>query len=121
MTFTASPGHSAGWWIGTSVESFNGIYGNYEQANISEYFAQEAFGGTTTTTTIQGTAYTYYTNTPICWVGATAEPDLPGNEGAAYVQRWAQGLSTVECAWAGCNASAQLPYFLVVTDVFLTS
>jgi hypothetical protein len=98
VTFTGN----AGWWIGTSCESFNGIYGD-DMGDPTKVFAATAFGGTN------------YGNTPICFVGSTEEPGEGGCVGAAYFDRWAKGWSTLEAAWAGRGTA----YFLVATDVCL--
>jgi len=88
-----------------SVESFNGMYGE-TMGDPTEVFASNAFGGTN------------YSNTPICFVGSTAEPGLGGCEGAAYFDRWARGWSTLESAWAGRNDTAPgICRFMVVTDI----
>ena len=100
VTFTGN----AGWWIGMSVESYNGIYGGY-MGDPTEFFAATAFGGTN------------YSNTPICFVGSTSEPTLMGIEDVPYFDRWARGWSTIEAAWAGFSTQ----YFLAVTDICLVS
>jgi hypothetical protein len=100
-------GSNCGWWIGTSVESYNGIYGD-TMGDPTKVFAATAFGGTN------------YRNTPICWVGSTAEPWLQGVENANYFDRWAKGWSTLEAAWAGMGYSPTgASYILAVTDVCL--
>jgi autotransporter-associated beta strand protein len=106
--------YHAGWWISMSVESYNGMYGYY-MGDPVDFFAANAFGGTAVTATINGVDYPYYTNTPICLVGSTTEPGLPGNEGVAYFDQWARGFSTLEAAWAG----RATPYFVAVTDICL--
>ncbi len=98
---------NSGWWIGMSVESFNGMYGS-SMGNPEEFFAANAFGSDIGTVPA-------YANTPLCFVGSTYEPEITGIEGAAYFDRWAKGWSTLESAWAG----RQTPYFLAVTDVCL--
>ena len=98
---------NAGWWIGMSMESDNGIYG-CDMADPVECFAATAFGG-------GSNGVPQYANTPICWTGATYEPYLGGAEGVDYLDRWARGWSTLEAAWAGRNTE----YFLAVTDIGL--
>jgi hypothetical protein len=100
---------NAGWWVGMSVESYNGIYDVSNQGNMAEFFSAHAFGS-------GSNLIADYANTPICFVGSTTEPYEPNNEGAAYFAGWASGSSTLEAAWAGRNT----PYFLAVTDVCLT-
>jgi hypothetical protein len=114
VVFTFTNALHIGWWVGTTVESFNGKYG-YPHGDPTEFFASSAFGGTTETATISGVPRTYYTNTPICFVGSTEEPGEAGCEGEAYFGRWAKGWSTLESAWAGRRTTA----FLAVTDVCL--
>jgi hypothetical protein len=100
-----------------TVESYNGIYGSY-MGDPTDVFAATAFsstGSTAVTTTINDVEYTYYTNTPICWVGTTIEPGFSTENEADYFPRWSQGWSTIEAAWAGHDSH----YFLAVTDVFL--
>jgi len=106
-----------GWWVGMSVESFNGIYGCF-MADPVDVFAANAFAASSAavTATINGTDYTYYANTPICWVGSTSEPGEGGCEGAAYFERWAQHWSTLDAAWAGRRTNS----FVTVTDICLT-
>ncbi|MGA7698193.1 MAG: hypothetical protein WCB27_01180, partial [Thermoguttaceae bacterium] len=99
VTFTGN----AGWWVGMSVESYNGIYSS-GMANPTSVFSANAFGSDNN-----------YANTPICWVGSTHEPWLANNEDVAYFDRWARGWSTLESAWAG----RQTPYFVAVTDICL--
>ena len=99
----------AGWWIGLSWESFNGIYppsGYAWMANPATVFSATAFGGTN------------YSNTPVCWTGNTGEPGSPEFD-ADYVNRWARGWSSLEAAWAGCPLGCSADYLLVVTDVCL--
>jgi hypothetical protein len=120
--------YHAGWWIGMSVESFNGVYGKYDQGDPVDFFAASAFasGSTATMATINGTDYSYYANTPICWVGSTNEPAVEGCEAAPYFERWSQGWSTIEAAWAGLRKSQYPGWFssyypVVVTDPFLVA
>ena len=77
-------------------------------ADPTTVFSATAFGGGT-----DGIAD--YANTPICWIGTTAEPDLGGNGNSAYLDRWARGWSTLESAWAGRDNNS----FLAVTDICL--
>ncbi len=108
VTFTGN----AGWWVGMSVESFNGMYGE-TMGDPSKVFAATAFGS-------GSNGIAEYANTPVCFVGSTAEPYLAGVEGAAYFDRWVKGWSTLEAAWAGRNDSAAgICHLLVVTDICL--
>ena len=90
VVFTFSNAYHIGWWIGMSVESFNGIYGRL-QGNPIEFFCSTGFGSTTETVWIDGKRFDYYSSTPICFVGSTSEPYEYGCEGAAYFDRWAKG------------------------------
>jgi autotransporter-associated beta strand protein len=114
VVFTFSNAYHIGWWIGMSVESFNGIYGRL-QGNPTEFFCSTGFGSTTQTVEIGGKEFDYYTSTPICFVGSTEEPYEEGCEGSAYFDRWAKGWSTLESAWAGQRTDA----FVAVTDIGL--
>jgi autotransporter-associated beta strand protein len=91
----------ASWWTAWTNESFNGVYNCY-MGDPVDAFASNAFasGSSAVTVTIGGVPYTYYANTPICWVGATEEPGS-GAEQPAYYEGWAEGWSTLESAWAG--------------------
>jgi hypothetical protein len=104
VTFTGN----AGWWIGTSVESYNGVYGD-DMGDPTKVFAAMAFGGTN------------YSNTPICWVGSTAEPGGKWSGNSAYFDRWAKGSSPLEAAWSSITYApgSSTAYILAVTDVFL--
>lgn len=95
VTFTGL----AGWWGCQMVESYGGIYGNY-MPDPTEIFAATAFGGTS------------YSNTPIGFVGFTAEPYLGGVQSAYYPGRWARGWTFSEAAWCGSNS----PQTLAVGD-----
>ncbi len=101
-----------------SVESYNGMYGDF-MGDPVDVFAATAFASSSTavTATINGVNYTYYANTPICFVGSTSEPDEAGCEGDAYFERWSQGWSTLEAAWAGRRTE----YFVAVNDICLVS
>jgi len=104
VTFTGN----AGWWIGMSAESFNGIYGG-NHGDPTEFFARTAFGS-------GSNDIPDYANTPLCWVGYTSEPVGNGPvEDSDYFERWARGWSTLEAAWAGGINQR----FLVVSDVCL--
>ena len=61
MTFTFTNANHIGWWIGMSVESYNGEYGDY-MGDPTEFFASTAFGSTTQALTINGHSYSYYTS-----------------------------------------------------------
>jgi autotransporter-associated beta strand protein len=98
VTFTGN----ASWWIGMSIESFNGIYGDY-MGDPTEFFAANAFGGTN------------YSSTPVCFAVHTSEPTYGGCTQAEYFEGWARGWSSLEAAWAGRATGC----FLVVTDVCL--
>ena len=100
----------AGWWLGMSVESFDGVYGGNQtmsQSDPTEWFASNAFGGTN------------YSNTPICFVGNTQEPLISGCVWAPYFGDWSKGWSTSEAAWAGETATtvSQGNTFLVISDI----
>ena len=92
-----------GWWVGTSIESFDGDYNDQSQGNPVTVFAPTAFGGAN------------YSNTPVAWAGTSQEPGGGGVEGAGYMGAWAHGLSSLEAAWAG-HAN---PSFIAVTDIEL--
>jgi hypothetical protein len=104
---------TAGWWIGTSVESFNGIYGGW-MADPMSIFSATAFGS-------GSNGIADYANTPICWVGNTAEEGFVVSP--AYFDRWALGWSSLEAAWAGSpgisNGMDHAPNYLVVSDICL--
>jgi hypothetical protein len=83
-------GHS-GWFLVASIESFSGIYGHATHGDPVDAFAAEAFGGTD------------YSNTPVGWIGHTAEPGLGGIHTKHLGERWAQGYTFAEAAWIGRN------------------
>ena len=106
---------NAGWWIGASIESFDGIYGE-EMADPMSIFSSTAFGS-------GRNGIPEYANTPVCWVGHTGEPGFM-EVGPTYFVRWAQGWNSLDAAWAGRADSEmgddpQQNKFLVVTDVCL--
>ena len=102
------PGTQAGWWVGMSVESFNGVY-NVGQGNPVTFFAANAFGGTN------------YSNTPIAWIGDTTEPGVSGvGVAGIYFSAWAQGLTSLEATYAGMSPPPYVdrsPHFTAVTDI----
>jgi hypothetical protein len=56
LTFSGN----AGWWVGASIESFNGMYGEV-MADPLSIFSRTAFGSGTNDVP-------EYANTPVCWV-----------------------------------------------------
>jgi hypothetical protein len=93
----------AGWWVAQMVQSYGGIYGNY-MPDPTEIFAATAFGGTN------------YSNTPVGYVGFTAEPYLSGVQNRHFPGRWARGWTFAEAAWVGRNTQ----HFLAVGDPLVT-
>lgn len=79
------------WWIGMSVESFNGQYNHATHGDPADFFHAEAFFGTA------------YSHTPVGFVCHTDEPGLGGIHQYAYAARWARGWNFAECAWCGQN------------------
>jgi hypothetical protein len=112
VTFTGK----AGWWVGFSIESYNGVYppGYAYMGNPATVFSATAF---------LPTGGTPYSCTPVCWVGATQESGSTGTT-PAYFTQWAQGWSSLEAAWSSSRRSA-FPWggfgasLLVVTDICL--
>lgn len=96
-------GHS-NWWLGMSVESYNGIYDHPTHGDPGEFFAATAFSGTA------------YAHTPVGYVGHTDEPGLGGVSTFDYAGRWARGWNFAECAWAGENSTR----ILMVGDPLVT-
>jgi hypothetical protein len=94
---------NSGWFAMMSVESFNGIYGS-AHGDPAEFFAATAFGGTD------------YANTPVGFVGHTAEPYVSGISSQYYSRLWARGWTFAEAAWAGRNTL----HFLAVGDPLVT-
>ncbi len=88
--------YAAGWWIGMSVESYNGVYNHWRQGDPADFFSQRAFGGTTgdriVTATVGGIDYTYYVKTPVCFVGSTDEPYEAGCEQSRLFRPLGEGL-----------------------------
>ena len=95
---------NSSWWLAASVESFNGMYAHATHGDPTEFFAADAFGGAA------------YENTPIGFVGHTAEPWLSGVSSKLYCASWARGWSFAEAAWSG----AQTYNLLVVGDPLVT-
>lgn len=99
---------NAGWWIGAANESYSGIYGDF-MADPMSVFSETAFGGTN------------YSNTPVCWAGHTSEPGQL-QVGPQYFERWAQGWSCLEAAWARSgNWGSEFDQLLVVSDIGLVN
>jgi len=97
-------GNSSRWIIQT-VESYNGQRYATDQGTISDWFSQDAFGGTN------------YSNTPVGAVSHTDEPGLPGvNDPATYFGLWASGKNFAICAWN----SRETPDFQAVGDPLVT-
>ena len=94
---------NSGWFALMTIESYNGIYGS-GHGDPTEFFAPDAFGGTD------------YANTPVCFVGHTAEPYIAGVSSQHYARRWARGWTAGEAAWAGRNTR----HFLHVGDPLVT-
>lgn len=90
---------NSGWFALMTIESYNGIYGS-SHGDPAEFFAAAAFGGSN------------YSNTPVCFVGHTAEPYVAGVSSQHYARRWARGWTAAEAAWAGRNTR----HFLHVGD-----
>lgn len=91
--------NSSGWYIILTIESFNGQRSTY-QGNISDWFAQNAFGSTN------------YEYCPVFAVSHVEEPFLSGINSPTYFKLWEQGLSGIECGWSSRNT----PYFQAVGD-----
>jgi hypothetical protein len=99
----------AGWWLMNAVQSYGGIYEGYGgtwdyMPDPTEIFAADAFGGAD------------YSNTPVGYVGFTAEPYLSGVQTRHYPGRWARGWTFAEAAWVGRNS----PHMLAVGDPLVT-
>ena len=90
----------SGWWIGMSIESFNGVYNHAWMGDPVDFFAATAFGGSS------------YGNTPVGYVAHTSEPGLGGIHTRHYPGRWARGWTFAEAAWVGRNTAM----ILVVGD-----
>jgi alpha-tubulin suppressor-like RCC1 family protein len=93
-------------WIIETVESYNGHRYETDQGNFTEWFSQNAFGGT------------YYSNTPI---GAVSQTDEPGcwctvNNETIYFGEWAAGKIFARCAWD----SIITPHFQAVGGPLVT-
>jgi hypothetical protein len=87
---------SSGWYLLTTIESYNGQYAS-SHGDPTEFFAANAFGGTD------------YSNTPVFFYGHTQEPYLGGIATAAYEELWARGYLAIECAWKAAMNSPILP------------
>jgi hypothetical protein len=96
-------GENSGWWLGMSIESFNGVYGS-GQGDMREFFSATGFGGES------------YSNTPVGFVGHTNEPYLGGVSSYYYAALWARGWTAAEAAWAGRVTH----HFLHVGDPLVT-
>jgi len=81
--------------VGRQGTSSNSPHGDPE-----EFFGSGAFGGDA------------YENTPIGFVGHTAEPGLGGVNTKLYAGRWARGWNFIEAAWC----SRQTHHMLVLGD-----
>jgi hypothetical protein len=96
---------NSSWWIIETGNSFNGIRGGLGQDSFTEWFANNAFGGTN------------YSCTPVGAVGHTEEPGA-GNLNITwiYFPLWESGKNFAICAWA----SRQTPYFQAIGDPLIT-
>ena len=92
------------WWLGMSVESYSGVYGQ-SHGDPEDLFAATAFGGTA------------YSNTPIGFVCHTAEPTMSGINTLYYAERWAMGWNAAECAWVSIDGTH--PHLLYVGYPFV--
>ena len=94
---------NSSWWIIETIESFNGQRAT-GQGNFTQWFSQNAFGGTN------------YLNTPLGAVSHTDEPFLQSiNRSQEYFGYWAVGKPFGMCAW---NSRAT-PKFQAVGDPFV--
>jgi len=84
---------NTGGWFGFSVESYSMVYGHSSHGDPTDFFAEDAFGGTA------------YSNTPLGWSGHTAEPYLSGVPNYCYARSLAAGWTFAEAAWAGQSTS----------------
>ena len=89
----------SGWFLLSTVESYNGQYGS-SHGDPTEFFAATGFGGTA------------YANTPAFFVGHTEEPYLPGINDKWYEYMWASGMLAIEAAWQSKN----VPVMIAVGD-----
>jgi hypothetical protein len=89
---------NSAWYIMTSIESWNGLWGNEQGQTLGQYsfhhwFDSIAFRGTN------------YSNTP---VGAVSDVGEPGGacfiDFKTYFRLWAQGKAFAVCVW---NAPAR--------------
>ena len=95
----------SGWWVIETIESQNG-WRDPGQGNFTEWFSQNAFGGTND-----------YSNTPVGAVSHTDEPGLDNiNDAKLYLAMWAAGRNFSLCAWNSRNT----PYFQAVGDPFVS-
>ncbi len=95
---------NSSWWIIETIESYNGIR-HPGQGNFTQWFSQDAFGGTN------------YSNTPVGAVTHTDEPGLDGvNDSHLLFGLWAQGKSFAISGWN----SRVTPRFQAVGDPFTT-
>ena len=91
------------WWIIETIESFNG-WRETGQGNFTQWFSQNAFGGTN------------YSNTPVGAVTHTDEPGLFGvNNPQVFFGLWVQGKTFSQCGWQ----SRITPKFQAVGDPFV--
>lgn len=96
---------NSNWYMIMTVESFNGRRTTF-QGNITDWFASNAFGGTS------------YANTPAIAVSHVEEPFLSGINDGEYFQMWEEEDSSgptylgIEAAWTWRNT----PYFQCVGD-----
>ncbi len=98
------------WYVIATEESFNGerVTG---QGNFLEWFASNAFGGTS------------YSNTPVGAISHVDEPLAYADNTYNYFGLWASGKCFAICAWAGQIGTYGTHtdfYFQGVGDPFVT-
>lgn len=92
---------NSGWWVIETIESFNGERYENHQANYTQWFSSNAFGGTN------------YSHTPVGAVSCTDEPGFGGlNDFSKYFGLWSAGTNFAACAWT----SRRTPRFQAVGD-----
>jgi hypothetical protein len=95
---------NSGWWIIQTIESFNGQRES-DQGNFIKWFATNAFGGPS------------YSSTPVGGVSSTDEPYMiEANTSAVYFGLWASGKNLAICAWNSRNTDV----LQVLGDPFVT-
>lgn len=95
-------GGNNNWYIMTTIESYNGIYDNYNtsQGNFTGWFSRGAFGGPS------------YEKCPVGAVCHNNEPGLFGVANTGFFLLWQRGYPFIEAAWQ----SRITRHFLAIGD-----